>query len=460
MRCFRFTANRSLPLLLAILALLQVAFFTIRADGQSSASVQVKVCDPQGRPIPGATVHLQSHHQPPSRLGHTDAQGQYRFTALGPGTYTVRAQMAGSGEARFGPFTLQAGTAKDVTLTLALAASRGSSRALEFFDEPQFTVAGVTDITNLGGHASNASAPAKQELARQIVALGGKSATASSGPSPSATQQSAEAHHSLGEMAEKRGDPLQAAQEYEQAARLDPSETNLFDWGAELLLHGAAEPAGQVFSRGNRLFPHSVRMLLGLGVASFAHGSVEQAARYFSQAADLDPENPQPYLFLGQILQFQAAPLPGVTEKLARYARLRPQDAQANYYYSLSLWNEHQRSGEGGLKEIESLLQKAVQLDSRFAPASLQLGILYAEEKQYPEAVSAYQKAIAADPRQPDAHYRLAQAYMRAGDQSKARAEMRMYDQLSRENAQQAERERQHMQQFVYTLRGTPPPPR
>jgi ATPase subunit of ABC transporter with duplicated ATPase domains len=52
------------------------------------------------------------------------------------------------------------------------------------------------------------------------------------------------------------------------------------------------------------------------------------------------------------------------------------------------------------------------------------------------------------------AHYRLAQAYKRAGETQKAQQQLQLYDQMSKEAAQQSERERREIQQFVYTLRG------
>src|SRR2546430_13519862 len=47
-----------------------------------------------------------------------------------------------------------------------------------------------------------------------------------------------------------RSDPLEAVRQYQRAAELDASEPYLFDWGAELLLHHAPEPAIEVFSKG------------------------------------------------------------------------------------------------------------------------------------------------------------------------------------------------------------------
>ena len=80
-----------------------------------------------------------------------------------------------------------------------------------------------------------------------------------------ARHDTAELHHLLGDVQEKLGHSLEAVREYQQAVALDPREPYVFDWGSELLLHHAPEPALEVFSKGNRLFPRSVRMLIGAG---------------------------------------------------------------------------------------------------------------------------------------------------------------------------------------------------
>lgn len=465
MRCFPLTTDRS-RILPATTALLLLAAFAVPTESQSPASpqlttVQVAVCNSQGQPLAGAAVYLQFQGKLQIPLAHTDAQGEYRFTALLPGAYILRGEMAGHGSASVGPFVLLAGQTKTIKLTLSPpAAPKDSSRALPFFEEPQFTIAGVTDATSLGGHASNATAPAKDELAREVSTLGPPpSLSPTTGPAVKppaslAARDRGELYRSRADAEEKQGHFLEAVRQYERAAKIDPSEPNLFDWGAELLLHRATEPAIEVFGQGHRLYPHSVRTLLGLGTAWFVQGSYDQAASYLCQASDLDPANSQSYLFLGKIQEVETAPSPCIAQGLARFARLRPDDPRANYYYALSLWKRSKaESKSGDQARVASLLEKATQLDPRFAAAYLQLGNLLAGQKRYPEAVSSYQKAIAANPRLPDAHYRLAQVYMRTVEKRKASAEMQAYDQLAKANAQQTERERRQIQQFVYTLR-------
>jgi len=107
-------------------------------------------------------------------------------------------------------------------------------------------------------------------------------------------------HRLLGELDERLGEPLEAVREYERAAQMDPSERNYFEWGTELLLHKADQPAVEVFTKGTRLHPGSARMLAGLGAALYASGSYEEAARRICEASDLQPGDSAPYLFLGK----------------------------------------------------------------------------------------------------------------------------------------------------------------
>ena len=474
MRCLQVTAKPFRPLFIAVmaLALVEPSVFVVVAEAQSASSptaatLQISVRDSQGHPLRHATLQLEPQGGTQKLFAQTDTHGQYRFVTLRPGSYTVRAELAGYAAASSAPIVIHAGSLKTVNLTLSPAStSQNNSGSLQFFDEPQFTIAGVTDPTTLGAHGSNATAPAKADLTREVVSLAGRAGTPP-GAKPEADEQAlraaaerqpadfeansrlgklllgsgharealpylqrasqlkpadyqssydlalayagageyeparaalkpllanydhAELHHLLGDIEEKQGHSLDAAREYQRAAKLEPSEANLFDLGAELLLHGAAEPAIQVFSQGNRRFPESVRTLLGLGVACFAQGDRERAARYLGQASDLDPANPHHYLFLGKIAEAESSPSPGIAERLERFARLHPEDAQANYYYAVTLWKESQSNSDAGkLAQASALLRKATQLAPSFAAAYLQLGILQAEQKKYPEAIA------------------------------------------------------------------------
>jgi tetratricopeptide (TPR) repeat protein len=244
--------------------------------------------------------------------------------------------------------------------------------------------------------------------------------------------------------------------EYQRAAELNPSESNLFDWGAELLMHRAVEPALEVFTNGNRLFPRSVRMLSALGASWYARGSYDQAAQRLCEASDLDPNDPNPYLLMGKMQAVETTQSEAIVERLGRFVRLQPENALANYYYAVSLWKRRKSPEDvADLAQVKFLLEKAVHLDPKFGPGYLQLGILYSERKDFSRAIAAYRQAIEATPRLEEAHYRLAQAYRQAGETAKAQAELQLYAQISKEQAEETERQRHELQQFVYQLRDT-----
>src|SRR5579885_372703 len=227
---------RSFVFILAAVALL--------GEDQSASVVQGVVRNSQGQPVAAVQVQLTTSAGILSAV--TDSDGTYRFRALRPGTYTLNA-----GETKAGPFVLGDHEVRKLDLTV------GSAAAPQFFDEPTFIVAGVTDPAQRGGHGSDTVFRAAEGLTNETASLRTKAAAPG-------TRDEAEQHHALAEKQEQAGDALNAAREYQRAAETESSERNIFDWGVELLKHHAAEQAGEVFASGNRLHPRSTRMLLGL----------------------------------------------------------------------------------------------------------------------------------------------------------------------------------------------------
>jgi tetratricopeptide (TPR) repeat protein len=313
-----------------------------------------------------------------------------------------------------------------ITAALAFAAalfgqsqSQTAQAPPPYFDEPNFIVAGVTDPSQRGGHGSDPVLRSAESLAKATAAL--------------RTGSAADAN------------PLDAVRQYQEAAELDPSEANLFNWGAELLTHRAVDQAIEVFSKGHRLFPRSTRTLLGLAVALYSRGSYDQAEQRFFEAADLNPSDPEPYLFLGKLSNGPITESAGFAERLERFVRLQPENASANYYYAATLSRTS--------PQARALLEKAVRLDPKLGDAFLLLGIVYAEEGDLTKAISAYQSAIDATPPMEESHYRLALAYRKIGETAKAQKEIQLYQQLSQKSVQQLERERAAIQQFVFELK-------
>jgi tetratricopeptide (TPR) repeat protein len=222
-----------------------------------------------------------------------------------------------------------------------------SSATPQFYDSPKFTVSGVTDTTNIGGHGSDTVVRTRESLAKETATLGKNPeptrdvAERERDRAQSLISQSpgrADLHHQLAMADEALGDSLAAVREYQRAAELDSIETYIFDWGAELLLHHAPEPALEVFTRGNQLFPKSERILLALGAAQYALGSIDESLARVRAASDLNPGDPAPYLFVGEMNRAEKIPRDAAVEMMQRFVTLHPEIAAANYGYAVALW--------------------------------------------------------------------------------------------------------------------------
>ena len=269
--------------------------------------------------------------------------------------------------------------------------------------------------------------------------------------------EQAELRRLLGDLDEKLNDPLAAEREYERASALDASEQNYFAWGAELLLHGAAAPAVEVFGKGARLHPESARMLAGLGAALYTSGSVGEAARRLCDATDIDRANPTPYLFLGKMQEASSSALPCAEATLARYALDQPSNALANYYYGLAVWKRDRGSQSFHAVQLaETLFRKASDLDPKLDAAYVALGDLYLSREDPQQAIAAYEKAIAGNPRNSAAHYGLGLAYRRTGQNDKAESEIEQYKVLDKAEAAAIELQRKQVRQFLFHLQDQP----
>jgi tetratricopeptide (TPR) repeat protein len=332
-----------------------------------------------------------------------------------------------------------------VTIAQQTDTPKSPNQAIEFADKPDFAVAGVTDWTAVGGHGSDVSLRTSEALTRETLNL--KSGTLPSG----SKQGDADLHRRLGEIDEKKGDPLAAVHEFEQAVRLNPSEENYFAWGSELLLHRAVWQAAEVFRNGTKAYPKSARMLTALGTALFAGALYDEAAVSLCAGSDLNPADPEPYSFMGRIDIAAPKPLACVEPRLARFVKERPADSSANYLYAMALWK---RQGPNAFERVETLLAKAVALDPKCADGYLQLGILYSSRHELQKAIGFYRKAIEADPQLGEGHYRLGVAYDRTGAPEKAKQEFQLHDEIEKSQAAAVERQRREVKQFSVVLQG------
>jgi predicted Zn-dependent protease len=274
-------------------------------------------------------------------------------------------------------------------------------------------------------------------------------------------KNTAELHNLLGEIEEKDGRFVDAANEFETAAHQDPSESNLFDWASELLLHRTLEPAIEVFRQSAERYPNSTRLAIGLGIALYSRGNYDDSIKALLRATDLSPSDPRGYAFLSKAYDSSPSQADQVLERFRRFAELQPDNARANYYYAMSLWKGKRAQDPSlDLLRIESLLRKAATLDPKLSEARLQLGNLYSDQARYADAIPEYVTELDIDSRIADAHYRLGQAYVHTGQKDKAQEQFRLYQQLRAQHMADLDKQIADIRQFVYSEKeGNPAKP-
>lgn len=544
--------DRHLRCVLAVVVALMTVSIPVAVAMQASLqhsdgiTVQGSVRNSNGKAVSDAVVRLEQKDVPGAVQTKTNIEGNFTFSDVRPGRYLLNAEKSGM-RSRPDAVVARSGDQRRIDLTLeyptaARSDSNGlpssSIQSMTFADNPNFTVAGVTDWTAVGGHGSDSSLRTSETLANETLALkpkgtgdGAAHVTDDAGASESKLranlaraadgfeanhelgdfylhagrykesipllknayridpgnygnafdlarayegdgnfsqardrvrellghQENADLHRLAGEIDEKLGDPLTAVHEYERAVRLDPTEQNYFEWGSELLLHRAVWQAQEVFYKGAEVYPKSARMLTGLGTALFAGAVYDEAALRLCAASDLNPADREPYIFMGKIQIASPNPMACVEQKLARFVQEEPGDSLANYFFAMALLKRQQQTPDNQtLRRAEELLTKAVTIDAKCSDAYLQLGILSASERNFEKAIDFYTKAVEADPQMGEAHYRLGVAYDRIGESAQAKREFQLHDEIKKREAEDVERQRREVKQFLVVLPGQP----
>ena len=143
-------------------------------------TIQGNVLNSAGTSMGDAQVWLEQEGTLKHVETTTNAAGIFTFTDLPPGRYRLSAQK--SGQKSHGTVVLASskGDRKNIDLILEVSAeirsdpspsSASPTQAMEFSDKPNFTIAGVTDWTAVGGHGSDSALRTSEDLARETLTL-------------------------------------------------------------------------------------------------------------------------------------------------------------------------------------------------------------------------------------------------------------------------------------------------
>ncbi len=448
--CFATWNGRRLRSFLAIIALfLSLLPF---ADAQQ-ATIKGTVLDSAGKPVSDASVKLERKDMPGAVEARTSAVGGYEFPALPGESYTLSAEKSGL-HARSTTVVASAdGKLKPVDLVL----NANAAPAMEFADKPNFTVAGVTDWTAVGGHGSDATLRTSEALARETLALKpqasgpgvpGSPAAATANQSESSLRAalagapgSFAANQQLGEFYLRAGNYRQAVPLLQAAYRIDPTnranEYNLAlayeatgdisqsrDHVEKLLAHHdnpglhrllgeldekAGDPLAAVHEEEQavRLDP-SEQNYFAWGSELLLHRAVWQAAEIFKNGTKAYPKSARMLTALGTAL-FAGALYDQAADSLCQASDLNPADTEPYLFMG-----RVEMAAPKPLSCIEPRLARFVQQQPGNALANYYYAMALSRRLQQPMDPQALQqvetlltKAVVIDPKCGDAYLQL-----------------------------------------------------
>jgi hypothetical protein len=122
---FNYRANSLRPCLLA-LSLLACSIVASAQSQATSGNIEGRVIDPQDAAIPGATVSAINQQTGLEKSATTNGEGQYNIILLPPGTYTVRANANGFGQAESKDVTVNVGGRTSLDMKLSVGGASGT----------------------------------------------------------------------------------------------------------------------------------------------------------------------------------------------------------------------------------------------------------------------------------------------------------------------------------------------
>jgi tetratricopeptide (TPR) repeat protein len=229
------------------------------------------------------------------------------------------------------------------------------------------------------------------------------------------------------------GQTLKAADAQARFAALAPNDAEARD-KAESLYFAAVEPllqqqkfaeAIEILRRATSRIQKSAQLELALGVAYYGLRRFDDAAAAFLRTIAIAPEIDQPYMFLGRFLGQVPDRLPELTRQFEQFEKANPSKPAGYVLHAKAL------DAQGIEPEkARKLLETAIALDDRDAPAHFELGVVLERDRQYTEAVREFTRAAELDPKDSATHYRLSRIYDRLGRPEDARRERELHAKL------------------------------
>jgi tetratricopeptide (TPR) repeat protein len=296
--------------------------------------------------------------------------------------------------------------------------------------------------------------PRQHQLLAAVQLMGGKphDAIATLAPLLQAPHANAETLGLASAAYEKNGDTPRAVATLRQAILLEPRNVDLYlDFANIAFAHQSFQAGIDILSDGLGLRPEAAPLHVARGVLYVQLADYDKAEADFAKASELDPNQA-----LSDAAQGLAAAqendldraLTTIEAKLAR----KPDDAYLLYLHADILSQKGPAPGTPEFTRAMASARKAVALRQALAPAHGVLAKLQMQAGLYREAAAQCRRALAIDPGDQTALYRLIQALRKSGDKTDIPELLKQLAAL-REKSAKEERERYRYKLVV----GDPP---
>jgi tetratricopeptide (TPR) repeat protein len=250
-----------------------------------------------------------------------------------------------------------------------------------------------------------------------------------------ALEKSYEVRNLLARAYEAKRDWPHAIAEYEEARRVSPySEEAIFNLAQAHLKAQDFAGAIAVLDQGRKIHDKSPQLELAAGVAYYGQRQFGNAVDRFLRVMQLAPDVPQPYFFMGRVLEHAANRIPEVIERAIHFERTHPESPLGYVLHARALILQSPPAGfPPEAEEAYKLLEKALSIKQDLPEAHYLLGLLLDRKGDHAGAATEFERSIALSPRDPAPHFRLARAYERLGRKEDAARERALHSKLSDE---------------------------
>ncbi|MGH9581861.1 MAG: tetratricopeptide repeat protein [Bryobacteraceae bacterium] len=246
-----------------------------------------------------------------------------------------------------------------------------------------------------------------------------------------------------GDIQEKRGQYVKAAEAYQAAVALAPDrEEYRIALGFELIKHQTFRPAIDMLQESSSLFPKSAKIRTLLGIADYADGDLKEARAALESAISLDPKLESAYRCLADIvLQSSAPPTRQIVDSLCGW----------NPVVCSAMKLRVARNTQNAKLESEALagLKRAPPGD---AVGHCELARAYEWSGKLTDARTQMEDCVRLE-ETPQNHYRLGIIYRRLGLDQLAREQMDLRNQTLRKMSEQTAEGLNALRTFRYSLK-------